>query len=1213
MTFKHKLSKRLALMRDEVVMFAAHALLAWAGYRPFSSSTQPTFSKSTDSDSTNTSRPNSRVLRLNETPELVDLVRSLRISWWLAPVMFTGLVLFACIGDRPINGPSEGPTPPSFDNITSDPTILFQESFEDGAFASRGWYDNTSLVTTTAEHLPGSTRALELRYVAGATTPVAGGAARRQFTAWPTVYVSYWVKYSSNWVGSGQPYHPHEFLIVSDQDGTWDGPSQSWLAAYVEHNYQNGGIPRLQLQDNKAINTSLGALPINLFNLTENRSTSGCNGVVEANVVTTCFNMPPWYNDKEVHASQVTFQPSAGPGYKGDWNHVEAYFALNSITGEKGVADGVMQYWFNGALIIDRHDILFRTAARPTIQFDKFLIAPYIGDGSPVNQTMWVDDLIVASGRIASDPAPPPAPPPPPPSVPVAWVSISPASASVAAGGTVQLAATTKDSAGNVLTGRTVTWASSSNGVGTVSATGLVSGVLAGSATITATSEGVQGTAELTVTNPTSTKPGTVTDLALAGVTDSAVTLSFMEVSEGTGQPASYLVRFAKAPIAWGSAADVKLGSCKVPMAGATIGAKRSCDVRGLAPFTGYQFQLVPFRGTLNVDAVFGGLSNVVSGTTVGATPTKPGTVTDLAVSAVTDTSVTLSFTEIADGAGLPARYDVRFARAPIAWGSATSVTRGSCRVPLAGATIGARRTCRVLGLSASISYQFQLVAFRGTLNLDAVFGDLSNVASGTTAAKVMPVASVTVSPSTANLATGATQQLTATLKDSAGSTLSGRIVIWGSSNPAVATASTSGLVTGIAAGTAVLSATSEGVQGTAAVTVTSPLPTKPGTVSDLTVASATDSSVTLSFTEVGNGAGQPASYDVRWAAGVIAWGSAKAVTQGSCRVPVAGTAVGARYSCTVVGLTASTGYQFQMVAFRGTLNVDAVFGGLSNVANGTTESGTVTPPPAPPPAPPPPPPSGGVVFQSDWGTAVGTSATAVRDGNRWLNYWEFNGGTTVQLLSVVAGGPPGYANALKVVQRGSSYAANLQQNNVLPLSTDFYVRFYMRNDDNSVAGDHIVMVDYQRFSNLTFMRKYSGASSWRFVSSLYGCGYTYPIGHWGPSVALSNGAWYRFEYFVHFVDATHVQVHVRVYDAAGTQILGDGDMNQTDFGGFAWNGRNDWTWASYYAAGYSFCVDPVWVTNFALGNNGQQGAADTGLPWYFAGIQIRTDRWPGP
>ena len=46
---------------------------------------------------------------------------------------------------------------------------------------------------------------------------------------------------------------------------------------------------------------------------------------------------------------------------------------------------------------------------------------------------------------------------------------------------------------------------------------------------------------------------------------------------------------------------------------------------------------------------------------------------------------------------------------------------------------IGATRTCTVLGLASSTSYQFQLVAFRGSLNVDAVFGARSNVVGGTT------------------------------------------------------------------------------------------------------------------------------------------------------------------------------------------------------------------------------------------------------------------------------------------------------------------------------------------------------------------------------------------------------------------------------------------------------------------------------------------------
>src|SRR5207248_2333454 len=84
--------------------------------------------------------------------------------------------------------------------------------------------------------------------------------------------------------------------------------------------------------------------------------------------------------------------------------------------------------------------------------------------------------------------------------VPVASVEVTPATASVQAGQTVQLTATPRDAGGTPLSGRTVTWSSSNTAVATVSNGGLVSGVTPGSATITATSEGKSGTSTITVT-----------------------------------------------------------------------------------------------------------------------------------------------------------------------------------------------------------------------------------------------------------------------------------------------------------------------------------------------------------------------------------------------------------------------------------------------------------------------------------------------------------------------------------------------------------------------------------------------------------------------------------------------------------------------------------------------------------------------------------------
>jgi hypothetical protein len=83
---------------------------------------------------------------------------------------------------------------------------------------------------------------------------------------------------------------------------------------------------------------------------------------------------------------------------------------------------------------------------------------------------------------------------------PVASVEVSPDSASVAVGGSVQLTATPKDAEGQPLSGRTVTWATNAPQVATISGTGLVTGVAPGTATISATSEGIRGTSSVTVT-----------------------------------------------------------------------------------------------------------------------------------------------------------------------------------------------------------------------------------------------------------------------------------------------------------------------------------------------------------------------------------------------------------------------------------------------------------------------------------------------------------------------------------------------------------------------------------------------------------------------------------------------------------------------------------------------------------------------------------------
>ena len=86
-------------------------------------------------------------------------------------------------------------------------------------------------------------------------------------------------------------------------------------------------------------------------------------------------------------------------------------------------------------------------------------------------------------------------------SLPSRWLPSDLASAtSVIVGQTVQATATVRDAAGNVLTGRTVTWSSSNSAVATVSGSGLVTTIATGAVSLTASCEGRSGSATLAVT-----------------------------------------------------------------------------------------------------------------------------------------------------------------------------------------------------------------------------------------------------------------------------------------------------------------------------------------------------------------------------------------------------------------------------------------------------------------------------------------------------------------------------------------------------------------------------------------------------------------------------------------------------------------------------------------------------------------------------------------
>lgn len=98
-------------------------------------------------------------------------------------------------------------------------------------------------------------------------------------------------------------------------------------------------------------------------------------------------------------------------------------------------------------------------------------------------------------GHIPTDPPGPPAPPP----TAVATVTIGFDANNVVAGTTVHAHATARDSAGNVLSGRTVDWDSYYPNIADIDANGLITTFKAGNAMITATIGSIVGSRTISV------------------------------------------------------------------------------------------------------------------------------------------------------------------------------------------------------------------------------------------------------------------------------------------------------------------------------------------------------------------------------------------------------------------------------------------------------------------------------------------------------------------------------------------------------------------------------------------------------------------------------------------------------------------------------------------------------------------------------------------
>ena len=105
------------------------------------------------------------------------------------------------------------------------------------------------------------------------------------------------------------------------------------------------------------------------------------------------------------------------------------------------------------------------------------------------------------------------------------------------------------------------------------------------------------------------------------------------------------------------------------------------------------------------------------------------------------------------------------------------------------------------------------------------LFALLVACGGGSDPAGPVAVSTIVISDSPGfSMTIGETRPLSASARDAGGNVLGGRTITWSSSAQAVATVSTSGVVTAVGAGTAQIRATSEGKSGEVAVTVNPPV-----------------------------------------------------------------------------------------------------------------------------------------------------------------------------------------------------------------------------------------------------------------------------------------------------------------------------------------------------------------------------------------------------
>ncbi len=455
--------------------------------------------------------------------------------------------------------------------------------------------------------------------------------------------------------------------------------------------------------------------------------------------------------------------------------------------------------------------------------------------------------------------------------LPVASVQITPGTVNLVVGVSQQLTMTVRDSVGAPLTGRVATWSSSNTAVASVGATGLVTAVAEGTATLTVMVEGARATALVSV----GPLPAAVTSLTVSPNTYSLVigqtrTLTPVVVRPA-GAPTAVLTYGTTTP----AVALVSSAGLITAIAPGTASITVTATAPGNTNFaatTISEVVTVTVAPAVASVQVTPGTAAIMPGTTqqlattvrdsTGAELTGRAVTWSTSSAAVATVSATGLVTAIAVGTatitatvgGVPGAMSVTVSPLPAA---VTSVAIAPTAVSLLvgrtaslspvvtqpsgaatasvtyGTTVPSVATVSAAGLIVAVGPGTATVTITATAVANTGFSAATKTATVTVTVTAVPVATVSVAPDASSILAGSAQQLVVIARDSAGQTLAGRTVSWASLNASAATVNASGLVTGVAAGTATITATIEGIIGTATITV---LPA-PASITSLAVA----------------------------------------------------------------------------------------------------------------------------------------------------------------------------------------------------------------------------------------------------------------------------------------------------------------------------------------------------------------------------------------